>query len=98
MHREIGRNLVRSLEGLAEMRRRRAPRPVQYRPCVKVCVIHLLVTVLAIPRYGGRAAGPGSLHHGKWVRDGGGIRMGLGDEGGIRRSVCRSMPIAGTVA
>ena len=46
-----------------------------------VCEIHLLVTVLAIPRYGGRAAGPGSLHHGKWVRDGGGIRVGLGDEG-----------------
>ena len=30
---------------------------------MKVCVIHLLVTVLAIPRYGGRAAGPGSLDH-----------------------------------
>ena len=41
-------------------------------------VIHLLLTVLAKPRYGSRAAGPGSLHHGEWVRGGGGIRVGLG--------------------
>ena len=34
----------------------------------KVCVIHLLVAVLAIPRYGGRAAGPVPPHQGEWVR------------------------------